>query len=111
MNGQKNRGKTTEKIDQWILFFMDCMVTLTQRLQAKYDTYSQLDKALNERQQKIIQLLKKLKKTQIKDIAEAFTNHSRNTLKKDIALLVNEGLILKIGTSGRGVTYYPKPKN
>jgi Fic family protein len=111
MNGQKNRGKTTEKIDQWVLFFMDCMVTLTQRLQAKYDTYSQLDKALNERQQKIIQLLKKLKKAQIKDIAEAFTNHSRNTLKKDIALLVNEGLILKIGTSGRGVTYYPKPKN
>jgi len=32
---------------------------------------------------------------------------SRNTLKKDIAYLVNEGLLLKIG-EGRGVRYYNK---
>lgn len=107
MDGQKNRGKAEERIDKWILFFMECMVILTQRLEAKYATYSQLEKGLNERQQKIIQLLKKNKKAQIKDIDKAFPDYSRNTLKKDIALLVNEGLVLKTG-GGRGVTYHPK---
>lgn len=107
MDGQKNRGKAEERIDKWILFFMECMVILTQRLEAKYATYSQLEKGLNERQQKIIQLLKKNKKAQIKDIDKAFPDYSRNTLKKDIALLVNEGLVIKTG-EGRGVTYHAK---
>lgn len=107
MDGQKNRGKADERIDKWILFFMECMVILTQRLEAKYATYSQLEKGLNERQQKIIQLLKKNKKAQIKDIDKAFPDYSRNTLKKDIALLVNEGLVIKTG-EGRGVTYHAK---
>ncbi len=105
MDGQKNRGNKNELIDKWILFFLDCMVTLIQRLEVKYATYSQLEKGLNERQQKIIQLLKKNKKAQIKDIDKALPAYSRNTLKKDIAYLVDEGLILKTG-EGRGVTYH-----
>jgi Fic family protein len=107
MDGQKNRGKADERIDKWILFFMECMTILIQRLEAKYTTYSQLEKGLNERQQKIIQLLRKNKKAQIKDIDKAFSDYSRNTLKKDIAFLVNEGLIIKTG-DGRSVTYHPK---
>jgi Fic family protein len=107
MDGQKNRGKVTERIDKWILFFMECMVILTQRLEAKYATYSQIEKGLNERQQKIIQLLKRNRKAQIKDIDKAFPDYSRNTLKKDIALLLNEGLVIKTG-DGRSVTYHPK---
>lgn len=108
MDGQKNRGKTEERIDKWILFFMECMTILTNRLAAKYTTYSQLEKGLNERQQQIVQLLKKNKKAKIKDIDEAFPGYSRNTLKKDVALLVKEGMLLKVG-EGRGVTYYLKP--
>ncbi len=54
-------------------------------------------------------LITKLKKAQIKDLAEAFTQYSRNTIKKDVTLLVNEGLIINTG-SGRGVTYYPNTK-
>lgn len=107
MEGQKNRGKSNEQIDKWILFFMECLVTLTQRLQAKYATYNKLDKGLNERQQKILQFINKQKKAQIKDIDNAFAGYSRNTLKKDIALLVNEGLVIKTG-EGRGVTYHAK---
>lgn len=107
MDGQKNRGKAEERINKWILFFIECMVILTQRLKAKYATYNQLEKGLNERQQKIIQMLKKNKKAQIKDIDKAFPDYSRNTLKKDIAYLVNEGLLIKTG-QGRGVMYYAK---
>jgi Fic family protein len=105
MNGQKNRGKTIEKLDQWILFFMECMVALTQRLQTKYNTYSQLLNTVNERQQKIINLFKKKKTAQVNDIVEVLQQYSRNTIKKDIALLVNEGILTRIGTIGRAVTY------
>lgn len=107
MDGQKNRSKAEERIDKWILFFMECMVILTQRLEAKYATYNKLEKGLNERQQKIVQFIKKQKKAQIKDIDKAFPDYSRNTLKKDVALLLNEGMILKTG-AGRAVTYHAK---
>lgn len=36
MDGQKNHYKENERIDSWVLFFMECLITLTQRLEAKY---------------------------------------------------------------------------
>lgn len=107
MDGQKNRGKDTELIDKWVLFFLDCMVVLIQRLEAKYETYSKLKKELNERQQRILQYIKKKKTVQISEIDSAFKDYARNTLKKDLAYLVNEGLLLKTGEK-RGVRYHVK---
>lgn len=107
MEGQKNRGKDTELIDKWVLFFLDCMVVLIQRLEAKYETYNKLKKELNERQQKILQYIKKKKTVQISEIDNAFKNYARNTLKKDLTYLVNEGLLLKTGEK-RGVRYHIK---
>lgn len=107
MAGQKNRGKASEQIDKWLLFFMESMVILTQLLNEKYAIYNKLEMGLNVRQQKIITFLNKQKKAQIKDIDEAFPEYSRNTLKKDVALLLHEGIILKTG-QGRAVTYHAK---
>lgn len=107
MDGQKNRGKDDELIDKWVLFFLDCMVVLIQRLEAKYETYNKLKKELNERQQKIMQYIKKKKTVQISEIDNAFKDYARNTLKKDLAYLVNEGLLLKTGEK-RGVKYHIK---
>lgn len=105
MDGQKHRHKKIERIDKWIHFFLDSLCMLTQRLQAKYDTYTQLKHELNERQQKVIRYIKKKKTVQIKDIEKKLTDYSRNTLKKDLLYLVNEGLLLKTG-EGRGVYYH-----
>jgi Fic family protein len=107
MEGQKNRGKDNELIDRWVLFFLDCMVVLIQRLEAKYETYNKLKKELNVRQQKILQYIKKKKTVQISDIDSAFKDYARNTLKKDLIYLVNEGLLLKTGEK-RGVRYHIK---
>ncbi len=107
MEGQKNRYKKTEKIDKWMLFFMDCLTTLIMRLEAKYDQYSTLRKDVNERQQDILSLIKKKKKVQMSEVEEAFKNHSRNTLKKDLTYLTNEGLIFKTGTL-KGTRYHDK---
>ena len=105
MDGQKNRYKETEKIDRWVLFFLDCLATLIKRLEAKYELYSKLSKDLNERQQGVLEFVKKQKKVQMSEVEEAFKDQSRNTLKKDLVYLVNEGLLLKTGT-GKGTRYH-----
>jgi Fic family protein len=105
MDGQKDRYTKTEKIDKWVLFFLDCLVTLIQRLEAKYGQYSKLKKDLNERQLEILSFVKKKGKVQIGEVEEAFEHHSRNTLKKDLAYLAKEGLIFKTGTL-KGTRYH-----
>lgn len=107
MDGQKNRYKKTEKIDKWVLFFLDCLVTVIKRLEVKYEQYSKLKKDLNERQQEVLSFIRKQKKVQIREVEEAFKQHSRNTLKKDLTYLVNEGLIFKTGTL-KGTRYHNK---
>lgn len=107
MDCQKNRGKKEEQIDKWILFFLECIVMLIQRLEAKYATYNKLSKELNDRQQKILQYIKKKKKVQISEVETSFKDYSRNTLKKDLAYLVNEGLLIRTGER-KGVKYHIK---
>lgn len=107
MEGQQNRYKETERIDSWIVFFLDCLVTLIRRLEAKYETYSKLTKELNERQEQIIEFISKRKKVRISEVAEAFKEHSRNTLKKDLAYLADEGLLIKTGER-KGTRYHYK---
>lgn len=109
MECQKKRNTEDEKIDTWILFFLDSMITLTQRLEAKYQTYSKLSKELNDRQQHLLALIKDKKAIAIKEVENALPNYSRNTLKKDLAYLTNEGFILKTG-DGRGVRYHYNEK-
>lgn len=105
MDGQKNRYKPEEKIDQWVLFFLDCLVTLIKRLEAKYEVYSKLSKDLNERQKAVLEFVKREKKVRMSDVETAFNDHSRNTLKKDMVYLVSEGLLLKTGER-KGTRYH-----
>ncbi len=107
MEGQKNRGTDTERIDLWLNFFLDRLKDLTNRLKVKYDTYSKLKVALNQRQKEVLEYINTNQAIQVGGLENALDNYSRNTLKKDLAYLVNEGLILKTG-SGRGVRYHKK---
>ena len=105
MDGQKNRYNEHEKVDKWILFFLDCMVTLIERLEKKYETYDKLEKELNYRQKEVLKFIKKTKIVSISHVENVFVNYSRNTLKKDLIYLVNEGLILKTGQL-KGTKYH-----
>ncbi len=107
MEGQKNRGKENERIDTWIMFFLECLIVLTQRLEAKYETYNKLKTVLNERQQAVLDFIKERKTAQVGDIESQLKVYSRNTLKKDLVYLVKEGLLMKTG-EGRGVRYHIK---
>jgi len=107
MDGQKNRYNDQERIDKWMIFFLESLIELTSRLDVKYETYSKLKILLNERQQQIVAYIKEEQTAKIKGIEENLENYSRNTIKKDLAYLVNEGMIMKTG-AGRGVKYHIK---
>jgi len=105
MDGQKNRNQKNERIDHWIIFFLECMIELTRRLNIKYNTYNKLTLVINTRQQDIISFIREKKTVQVGEIEQALTSYSRNTIKKDLLKLVNEGLLLRTG-EGRGVRYH-----
>jgi len=54
----KNRYKENERIDSWMRFFIESLIVLNQRLEAKYEMYSKLKTALNERQQSVLEHIK-----------------------------------------------------
>lgn len=107
METQKHRYTDKELLDKWIIFFLDCLTELIQKLKVKYKTYNNLRTSLNERQKEVLNYLDQHKTIQIKDLEQNLPQYSRNTIKKDLQYLVNEELILKTG-SGRGVRYHAK---
>ena len=107
MEGQKNRQKKEERIEQWVMFLLECLIILTNRLKAKYDTYSKIKVVLNNRQQQVVAFVAKNQTVQIGQIEIELGQYSRNTLKKDLIWLVKEGILFKTG-SGRGVQYHIK---
>lgn len=107
--GQKDRYQDSERIDAWVLFFIQCIITLTKKLEIKYDTYSKLKTALNKRQQHVLEFVKGNEPAQIGDIAKVLKNFSRNTLKKDLIYLVQEDLLIKTGNR-KGTRYHIQKK-
>lgn len=105
MAGQKNRYQEAERIGEWVFFFLECMVTLIERLKAKYETYSKMERDLNDRQHRVLAFVKEKGKARIGEVAEAFPDYSRNTLKKDLAKLVKEGLLIRTGER-KGARYH-----
>ncbi len=104
MAGQKNRDKASENISQWILYFLDKLRVLTQRLDAKYDVFKSKGGYLNERQKEIKDYLSKNQPIKISDIRNKFKNININTIKKDLQYLKKEQIIRSIG-KGKGTVY------
>lgn len=104
MEGQKNRNKENENISKWILYFLDKLNALTQRLEVKYDVFKSKGGYLNERQKEIRTYLIKNQPLKISDIAKRFENISINTIKKDLQYMRKEQLIRSVG-KGKGTVY------
>ena len=107
MEGQKNRNKENENISKWILYFLDKLNALTQKLDAKYDVFKSKGGYLNERQKEIKEYLIKNQPLKISDIAKRFENININTIKKDLQYMKKEQIIQSIG-KGKGTVYLIK---
>ncbi len=104
MEGQKNRNIENENISKWVLYFLDKLSMLTQRLDTKYDVFKSKGGYLNERQKKIKEYLKENQPLKISDLAKRFANININTIKKDLQYMKKEQIIKSIG-KGKGTVY------
>ena len=104
MEGQKNRNEENESISKWVLYFLDKLNILTQKLDAKYDVFKSKGGYLNERQKEIKGYLKENQPLKISDLAKRFKNININTIKKDLQYMKKEQIITSLG-KGKGTVY------
>ncbi|HNZ26207.1 MAG TPA: Fic family protein [Spirochaetota bacterium] len=107
MDGQKNRYGEAEKIDLWLLFFLDSLETLIKKLQIKYENYSNIGGYLNKRQKDIVDFITNNQPVKLQDILEKLPDYSKNTIKNDLIYLKNENAIEQVGKY-KGATYILK---
>jgi Fic family protein len=93
-----------EQIDAWMEFFLECILTLIQRLEQKYAHYQQTGAYLNPRQRRVLTTLQQMQPAKMSDLHAGLEDVPLNTLKKDVKYLVEQGQIEKIGQK-RGTIY------
>ncbi len=67
------------------------------------------DIPLSKRQQRILQLMKERDQLQVKDIQEIFPKLTKRTLRRDLNILLEKGVIKRVG-KGNGTYYTAKQK-
>lgn len=104
MAGQKNRYQADENIAEWVVYFLEKLHLLTQKLDAKYDAFKQTGGYLNERQKAIKAHLQNHQPLKIADLSVAFADINIHTLKKDLQYMKKEQIIQSVG-KGKGMVY------
>ena len=105
MDCQKNRYTENETIGNWLLFFLDCILSLSQQLDNKLIRIMQNNEYINERQNQILRFIEKKGKARVKEIFENAGNTALVTIKKDLRQLLNKKLLQKEGV-GKATTYF-----
>lgn len=109
MSGQKNRYSKKEKIDKWVLFFLNTLKNAILKLENNYEYLRDKKTYLNERQSFVLKFISKNEPIKISDLTNALNEYTPYILKKDVKYLVDEGLINKIG-KGKATTYIKSQK-
>jgi Fic family protein len=104
MTAQRKRITHEDIIDKWLLFFLESLKTLTEKLDKKYDVFKQKGGYLNERQKMLKKFIVEQRTVKISDLSVAFPDISPNTLKKDLQYLRDEQIVSTIG-QGKGTVY------
>jgi len=104
MAGQKNRYNKKEKIDKWILFFLNTLKRTINKLELNYQEIKDKKSYLNLRQTKALNFVKEHEPIKIGDLTGSLKKYTPYILKKDVKYLVDEGMIKKIG-KGKATTY------
>ena len=105
MECQKKRVKgKMEKIEKWVVFFIDCISNLIVQFEKKYTSYKSVGGYLNERQKSILSIIKKKQPVRLADVFGLLKDVSINTIRKDLKYLVIEGFLRKTGKN-KGTSY------
>jgi Fic family protein len=107
VTGQKNRNTKKERIDRWLLFFLNSLESLISKLEIKYDVFKQKGGYLNDRQKLIKDFIEKNQPVRLGDLVKKLTKISINTIKKDLQYLKKEHIIDSVGKN-KGTIYILK---
>jgi len=110
MDAQKDRYSEIERVDKWMLFFLQSIESLIQRLEQKYDVYKSKGCYLNERQKKIKEFISNNQPIKLFDISKSMPEVSINTIKKDLQYMKTLQVIESVGKN-KGTVYMLKRKN
>lgn len=104
MTGQKHRGTDQEQIDKWLIFFLESLKTLTEKLEQKYDVFKSKGGYLNGRQKQIKDVIATHQPVKVSDLSKQLPDIQLSTLKKDLQYLREEHVLTMIG-KGKGSVY------
>jgi Fic family protein len=107
MSGQRNRNTDEECIDKWVLFFLESLKTLSEKLEQKYDVFKSKGGYLNERQKQIQEFIAKNQPAKVGDLSLQLPDIQVSTLKKDLQYLRDEQILIMLG-KGKGSVYVMK---
>ncbi len=108
MSGQKNRYSKKEKIDTWMLFFLEMLQNAITKLETEYEALRHKKSYLNDRQQEVLEFVAAKEPVKISDVVQHLNAYTPYILKKDMRYLVDEGLLRKMGR-GRATIYITRP--
>jgi len=109
MDGQKDRYSENERVDKWMLFFLQSLEALIDRLEQKYDVFKTKGGYLNERQKIIKEFITNNQPIKLSDLVKSMPEISINTLKKDLQYMKAEQIIESVGER-KGTIYILKEK-
>jgi Fic family protein len=107
MECQKYRNTSDEKIGKWVVFFLDCIIQLADKLDAKISRIATNDVYVNDRQREIISILEREGGRSVSEIQETISKGTLPTIKKDLQYLMANELVTRKGI-GRGTRYFPR---
>jgi Fic family protein len=109
MDGQKDRYSENERVDKWMLFFLQSLEALINRLEQKYDVFKTKGGYLNERQKRIKVFITSNQPIKLSDLVKSMPEISINTLKKDLQYMKTEQIIKSVGER-KGTVYILKER-
>jgi len=109
MAGQKYRYSNKEKIDTWLLFFLETLKQTIVKLESSIEEIKDKKSYLNSRQTEVLNFIRENQPIKISDLTGALDAYTQYTLKKDVKYLVDEGLISKVG-KGKATIYIDNQK-
>lgn len=104
MRGQQNRYSEKEIINDWIVYFLNCLKIIIENLEFQYENYLKRGLRMNHRRSEVIRFIEKNGPVGISELAESLSQYKRESLKKDLQFLTAQRMILKTG-QGRSTAY------
>lgn len=100
---QATLKKSNPDLQPWLIYFLRILQKQKQRLEVKLEHDKAMHLSLPQLSALILQFIEQHTRASIADIVDA-TNASRNTIKKHVTTLVEQGYLKRHG-QGRGTWY------